>query len=121
VTAEVAGFDAGIVTLRVSGRLTQAELRLAQQQTVSAVGPRGRFNILVLAEHFNGWEEGGQWEDFSFQETHDARIGRMAIVAEERWRDLALLFTSSGLRPFPIEFFPAASLGAARAWLAAGQ
>lgn len=120
MTAEVVAFAAGIVTLRVSGTLTQAELSDAQRRTADEVGPQGRFNILVLAEKFDGWEEGGEWADFSFQDAHDARIGRMAIVGEERWRDLSLLFTSSALRPFPVEFFPASRLDAARAWLKTG-
>lgn len=62
--------------------------------------------ILVCADNFQGWAAGGTWDDFSFQETYDSRIGRMAIVAAEQWRDLALLFTSNELRSFPIEFFP---------------
>jgi hypothetical protein len=44
----------------------------------------------------------------------------MAIVGEERWRDLTLLFTSQGLRPFPIEFFTPERLAEARVWLAGG-
>jgi hypothetical protein len=42
----------------------------------------------------------------------------MAIIGEEQWRDLTLLFTSQGLRPFPIEYFVPARLAEARAWLA---
>ena len=41
----------------------------------------------------------------------------MAIVGEEKWRDLALLFSSKDLREFPVEYFLAEQLAAARAWL----
>ncbi len=50
----------------------------------------------------------------------NALLAGMAIVGEERWRDLTLLFTSQGLRPFPIEFFTSGQLAEARAWLAGG-
>lgn len=110
----------GIVTLRVSGRLTQRELADAQAETSRIIAVSGRIRILVLAEDFAGWEQDGKWSDFSFQQQHDDDIERMAIVGDERWRDLTLLFTSKGLRPFPIEFFVPARLAEAQAWLAGG-
>jgi len=40
--------------------------------------------------------------------------------APDNPRDLALLFTSQGLRPFPVEFFPTDRLAEARSWLVSG-
>ena len=118
MAAEIIGTDDGLITLRVSGRLTQAELASLQQRSSEIIRKAGTVRVLVLAEHFEGWEQGGQWDDFSFQEANDSRIERMALVGEEKWRDLALLFTSKDLRQFPVEYFPAEQLAAARAWLA---
>ncbi len=42
-------------------------------------------------------------------------IHKMAIVADEKWRDQAAMFTMQGLRPFPIEFFTSET--EARQWL----
>jgi len=42
----------------------------------------------------------------------------MAIVGEDKWRDLVLLFASKDLREFPVEYFPPEQLAAARVWLA---
>ncbi len=117
--ADITSVQAGVVTLRVSGRLTQKELAAVQAETAGIMASGGKIRILVLAEDFAGWEKGGQWSDFSFQQDHDDDIVRMAIVGEEQWKDLTLLFTSQGLRPFPIEYFPPARLADARAWLAA--
>ena len=117
MTAEIASVDNGTITVRVSARLTQAELAAVQKEASQIIERLGRVRILVLAEHFQGWEKGGQWNDFSFQEAHDQHIERMAIVGDEQWRDLALLFASQGLRSFPIEFFPPQRLAEARAWL----
>lgn len=117
MAAQLMGVQDGGITVRVSGRLTQRELAAVQADMAGLLRAGGRIRILVLAENFSGWEQGGQWSDFSFQDAHDAQIERMAIVADEQWRDLALLFTSQGLRPFPIEFFPTGRLAAARTWL----
>ncbi|MCL4791829.1 MAG: STAS/SEC14 domain-containing protein [Gammaproteobacteria bacterium] len=119
MAAELVSVDDGLVTLRVSGRLTQSELASLQQRSAGIIRQTGTVRVLVLVEHFEGWEQGGQWDDFSFQEANDPHIARMAIVGDEKWRDLALLFTSKDLRQFPLEYFAADQLAAARAWLAA--
>jgi len=120
MTAEISSMHAGVLTLRVSGRLTQSELAAVQAEAARIIDTAGRIRILVLAQDFAGWEQGGTWSDFSFQVAHDDDIGRMAVVGDEQWRDLTLLFTSQGLRPFPIEYFTPDRLAEARAWLAAG-
>jgi len=120
MTAKITGAHDGILTLVVSGRLTQQELAAAQAEAAGIITATGKVRFLVLAENFEGWEQGGQWSDFSFQQQHDDDIERMAIVGEEQWRDLTLLFTSQGRRPFPIEYFTPGRLAEARAWLAAG-
>ncbi|MEQ1800874.1 MAG: STAS/SEC14 domain-containing protein [Gammaproteobacteria bacterium] len=120
MTAGISSVEGSVVTLRVSGRLTQRELAAVQAEAAGIIGTAGRIRILVLAQEFAGWEKGGAWSDFSFQMAHDDDIQRMAIVGDEQWRDLTLLFTSQGLRPFPIEYFTPGRLAEARAWLAAG-
>jgi hypothetical protein len=121
MAAEVSGVDGAVVTLTVSGQLTQRELSAAQAEGARIIGSTGPIRILVLAQDFAGWEKGGDWDDFSFQMDHDDHIERMAIVGDEQWRDLTLLFTSQGLRPFPIEYFLPGRLAEARAWLAGGR
>lgn len=118
MAAQIIGKEGAIVTVRISGRLTQAELGAAQEQLARVIATDGSVRILILVENFTGWEKDAAWNDFSFQESQDAHIERMAIVGEERWQDLVLLFTSKGLRPFPIEYFPPARSAEARVWLA---
>jgi hypothetical protein len=112
-------FSGGVLTLKVSGKLTQAELKSVQKAAGEIIDKQGKCRLLVLTENFAGWERGGAWSDQSFQAAHDASIERMAIVGDRKWEDLALLFTAKGLRAFPIEYFEPGQLAAARAWLAA--
>jgi hypothetical protein len=116
--AEIVNVSGGVLTMKVSGKLTQAELAAVQKAAGEIISKEGRLRILVLTENFAGWER-GEWGDFSFQAEHDASIERMAIVGDRKWEDLALMFTAKGLRKFPIEYFEPARLAAARAWLAA--
>jgi hypothetical protein len=43
----------------------------------------------------------------------------MAIVADAKWEDQALMFAGKGLRKIEIEFFTPAEMGRARQWLTA--
>jgi hypothetical protein len=117
VPAEILSHAGGIVTLNISGELTQSELASIQAAVAALVRPGERCRVLALTGNFSGWEPGGEWNDFSMQSEVDARIEKMAIVGERRWEELALIFTAKGLRPFPIEYFEPARIGDARAWL----
>ena len=111
--------NGAILTLKVSGLLGEEDLHAAQQQVAARIRQQGKVRILVLAHGFDGWGRGGEWNDFALQTQTDPHVQKMAIVAEQRWEDLALLFVAQGLRPFPIEFFPLSELARAREWLAA--
>lgn len=50
----------GILTARVSGRLTASELTHLQNRTAAVIGSRSRVHILVFAEWFKGWQR-GRW------------------------------------------------------------
>ena len=117
MSIQVSGVSEGILTLQVSGMLSQSELTQMQQTAADSIRAQGKVRILVLAGDFAGWESGGEWNDFSFQEEFDPCIEKMAIVGDKRWEDLALIFVAKGLRSFPIEYFAANEQAQALAWL----
>jgi len=116
--AEITDIQNAVVTVKVTGKLTESEMAAVQQRAVAIIKTQGKVRILVLTDAFSGWERGGKWNDFAFQEQNDPHIEKMAIVGDEQWRDLTLVFTAKGLRPFPIEYFATADIAMARAWLA---
>ncbi len=119
MSAEILDTADGILTVRITGKLTHPELRAAQKSAATILKQQGRMSILVLGENFEGWERGGDWGDLSFQLDHDASIEKMAIVGERKWEDLSLIFAGKEFRKFPIEYFQPGDLTKARAWLAA--
>jgi len=118
MSTEIVSNSGGILTARISGRLTQPELASLQAAAKDGIREHGHVSFLILAEDFKGWRDGDDWSDVSFME-NDPYIRKMAIVGEKQWEELALMFTASPIRKFPIEYFLPADLERARAWLAA--
>ncbi len=118
MSAEIVDSEKGILTVRVSGTLTHAELSALQRAAADLIEKQGKVRILVLTEAFEGWRKDEGWGDLTFQLKHDEDIEKMAIVGDRKWEDLTLIFTAKGLRKFPIEYFESKELAKARAWLA---
>jgi len=118
MSAELTDVAGGIVTARIAGKLTQPDLAALQNAAGEILKKQGKVRFLVVVENFEGFQRGGDWGDLSFQMQHDAQIEKMAIVGDKAWEEMALLFTSKGLRKFPIEYFAPADIAKARAWLA---
>ena len=115
--AQIVDVVGDLVTCKVWGTLTQAELGTLQREASAIMQTRTSIRLLVIVEHFQGWER-GEWEDFAFQATHDAKIERMALVGDQRWEELTEAFVGKGLREFPIDYFAPPDLGKALRWLA---
>ncbi len=118
MSAEIVNVENGIITVKITGKLTQPELRAVQNQGAAVLQRQKSMRILVVAQDFQGWQSGGDWGDLSFQMDNDEFIEKIAIVGEKKWADLALIFAAKGLRKFPVEYFLPTDLAKARAWLA---
>ena len=103
----------------MTGKLTESELGAAEKRLAEIIKTEGKIRILAVTEAFSGWERSDKWGNFANQQKNDPHIEKMAIVGDKEWRDLALMFTAQGLRPFPIEHFVTADIEKAREWLAA--
>jgi hypothetical protein len=118
MSAEIVSNSGGILTARISGRLTQPELTALQTSAKDSIRQQGQVSFLIIAEDFQGWREGDDWTDVSFMDS-DPFIRKMAIVGEKQWEQLALIFSAKPIRKFPIEYFLPSELELAQAWLAA--
>ena len=118
MSVEITDISGHTVTVRMSGLLAQPDLAAMQRAVGEILDRQGKTRLLILTENFEGWQRGGDWGDVSFSAKHDDQIEKMAIVGEKKWEDLAIMFASKGLRPFPIEYFVPEATDNARAWLA---
>lgn len=106
-----------IAVFRVSGILKFDEFAAAQQECKSIINRVGHVKMLILTDGFEGWENSEHWGDWSFSEENDPFIEKIAIIAEEKWKDLLILFSGKGLRPVSIELFDPKNETQARVWL----
>ncbi|HWD92208.1 MAG TPA: STAS/SEC14 domain-containing protein [Verrucomicrobiae bacterium] len=120
MSTEIVNNREGILTVKITGHLSQAELLTTQKAAADILREHGGSRLLFVAEDFQGWERGADWDDFSAQFELDHYAKRIAIVGERRWKDLALLFAGKGLRRVDIEYFIPPDLEKARAWLSGG-
>lgn len=116
MSAEILNEQGDTLVFKISGKLAQSEFAAAQRNATEILEKSGTKHVLVLADHFEGWGK-GNWGDLSPQIMMESHIDKMAIVGEEKWRSLILLFTGKGLRRIPIEYFVPADLPKAQAWL----
>lgn len=105
-----------IMKVSISGRLSVADQMAIKSQTVEYVAKNGTVRVVVHANNFEGWTNEKAWEEFGLQ-VSDELILKMAIVADERFKDNALMFVGKGFRSFPIEFFGENQLRQAIHWV----
>jgi len=108
-----------IIKAELTGRMTVNQWRASLEKVAELLKPGQVTPLLVDARTFAGFGS-GEWDNFSFQvfqKEHDPMMGRMAIVADPKWEDRAMLFAGEGLRAIEIRFFPSADIDRARRWL----
>ena len=121
MSAELLGLLEGVLTVRISGKLTQPELAEVQKAAGSIIDQQGKGRFLVIIDDFQGTDKGGDWSDMSFQVHYDPFIEKIAIVGDKKYEELTFMFTGKGFRRVAIEYFQPNELAKARVWLAAGS
>ena len=106
-----------ICVLRFSGTLKQREFATEQNAIAREIDRGSKPRLLVIAQNFEGWERGADWDDLDFMIAYGGEIAKIAIVAEPQWEAKALAFAGAGVRRAPVKFFPPDQLTEARQWL----
>ncbi|HEX3033754.1 MAG TPA: STAS/SEC14 domain-containing protein [Thermodesulfobacteriota bacterium] len=114
---EIQESSRSLVSVKIKGILKKSELDQMQEVAAKAIEREGKIRILVILDNFLGWESGANWGDLSFNIKHDKDIEKIAIVGDEKWRDLALAFLAKPFRPMKIEYFDSSQLERARSWI----
>jgi len=109
--------EGNLCVIYVSSKLNIKDMVQAQNESENVINESGRIKILIILENFTGWETEEGWEDNAFAERNDKNIDKMAIVGNEKWRDLVNLFTLKDFRSIPIEYFDENQQADARKWL----
>lgn len=106
-----------VYRLEVRGVLSKAEMEECERDLQQQFEHQPAVRLLVMLDRFEGWEPNAGWNDLRFYANHGDAIERIAIVGEQRWHDLAMMFASADLRRAPVAFFDNRAAAEARAWL----
>jgi hypothetical protein len=117
MACEIIESDGEVMRVRIQGVLRLADQRALQDAARTLIDQGGNPRLLVMAEHFEGWEKSEGWDDIGFLVDYGDAVVKMAIVGDERWKEQAFLFTGKGLRATAIEFFPPSSVREAEVWV----
>jgi hypothetical protein len=110
-----------IVSAKITGELTVAEVGQLQGLALEAIQRSGKMKGLLLLENFRGWKREANWGDVTFLTQHDKDIAKIAVVGEEKWRDAFYAFLAKGFRQAAVEYFLPGDVAKARAWLEADE
>ena len=97
MSAELLGLLEGVLTVRISGKLTQPELAEVQKAAGSIIDQQGKGRFLVIIDDFQGTDKGGDWSDLSFQVHYDPLIEKIAIVGDRKYRGTDVAVHGQGL------------------------
>lgn len=77
----------GVVSVRVSGKLSDEDCQTLVPQLEARIRERGNICLLREMENFEGWTPEALWLDARFDLKHNADVTRVAMVGEARWQD----------------------------------
>lgn len=106
-----------IIELHIRGILKRSEFVSCESEVAARIAAGERPLMLVVLENFGGWERGEDWNNLDFMFTHGEKIAKIAIVGAGTKEGEVRAFTGAGIRPSPVNFFPAGEIEQARAWL----
>ena len=109
--------ESGLFELRIRGILKRAEFTEGEGRFAAVVDSVENPRVLVVMEHFGGWERGQDWDNLDFMLSHGNKISKIAVVGAGRKEDEVRIFSGAGIRTTQVEFFDAGHEAQAREWL----
>lgn len=105
----------------VHGVLTFDDQREFEMRGRGEIDRSKKVKVLALLDQFSGWGKQGDWGDLTFMHEYDPYIEKIAVVANEKWRDQLLMFLGAGMRQADVKFFFDDEEEDARDWLQSGK
>ena len=95
----------GLFVVHVSGILTFDNLKEVENSNFGIKEMDQKAKVLITTEDFAGWGKEGDWGDLTFMYDIDPHIDKIAVVAENKWKDQLLIFLGAGRREAEVKFF----------------
>lgn len=115
MTVEILESSNNLVEIKIKHQLKKAEEDQLLAVLMGIINRWEKIKILVILEDFQGWERGADWGLLTFERDYD--IEKIAIIGDEKWKDLFFMFIGQPFGPMPIEYFNSSELERAMNWL----
>ena len=109
----------GEYRLVIKGSLTNESLKIMQATGAHEIDISGDVIVLIDAREFTDFSCEAAAEDMSFFSKYDAHINKIAVLAEEKWKEGFMLLLGAGYRHAKVSFFGPDEEDSARQWLEA--
>ena len=106
-----------LFVIQVTGTFTFEDLNEIENKVHTEISSSRKIKLLVLAEKFSEWGKDGDWGDMTFMYENDLYIEKIAVVAQDKWKDEMLMFLGAVRRQASVEFFHTDGERDARDWL----
>jgi hypothetical protein len=107
----------GVLGFKVTGKLTDEEIKAFEPQMEFLIGQRKHKPIGILADlsAMHGAELKARWDELRFLQKHTDHIARMAVVGADRWEEaMALLTAGAAVLEAETRYFEESEM--VRAW-----
>jgi hypothetical protein len=106
----------GILSIKASGTLTKADYDRFLPAFEREAGTLRPMRILMDIREFRGWDLEGLWEELKFDYAHHGDPGRIAVVGDPTWQEMATVMAKPVFKA-EMRFFHADQADHAREWL----
>ena len=116
----IAEKDGNLITVRVSGKLTQEDYDDLIPIWKRLLAERGSMRMLFIMDDFHGWTPSAAWDDLRFGTGHARKVERVAMVGEKKWQEWLTKIGSIFVMRHQVQYFAASALAEAGRWVRAG-
>jgi hypothetical protein len=106
-----------ILAFKLSGKLHDEDYKTFVPAIDAALQKHPKVRLLAQFHDFHGWDAHALWDDIKFSTTHCTKIDRIALVGEKAW-EAGMAKVCKPFTMAKIEYFDAANLDKAKAWIA---
>ncbi|MBA3963830.1 MAG: STAS/SEC14 domain-containing protein [Chthoniobacterales bacterium] len=112
--------DGNLITVRVSGKLTQEDYDDLIPTWKRLLAKRGTMRMLFIMDDFHGWTPAAAWDDLRFGTEHASKVERVAMVGEKKWQEWLTKIGSIFVMRHQVKYFDTSALAEAERWVRAG-
>lgn len=120
MAVEIVQLLQGVLTIKVTGELSDLEIGQLQAAVTQAVAGWNKFRVLIILEDFDRWMSGPAGDGAGFIRLDGQAVEKFAIVGDDKREDIGRLFLGENLPAEAVRYFAPADRDQAVLWIVDG-